>query len=570
MDRNTAAQTIRIELSPEEQAPPAPAAARQSSICPPSRRMAPTEATLYLEFMRGIYDAVLITNRAGCIVDGNARAVEFFQYALPELRAQNILNLIVGFNQKLLSAVWQNLEHNRFTLIEAFGRRQDQSLFPTEIAPSPLHLGGEIHLGFFVRDITKRKKNEEDLRRTQQQLARAERLEMSSNLAGHIAHDFNNLLTPLIIYPDFIREHLPPDSPAQTDLQAIKKTAHTLAEINQQLLALARRGYHEQVPFNINEIVKEAVDLLRRLEQQSRITFNLELMDPPHNIKGTPQQLLRVIQNLCQNALDAMSLSGGTLTVRTAKVHLAAPVKHYEVIAAGDYVQLTVTDSGVGIPDEIYDRLFDPFFTTKQAAPRRGSGLGLSVVHGIVKDHHGYIDVESTPGQGTTFSLYFPVCQEAAAVAEETPLRGGQETILLIDDDSSQLDVISRLLAKLGYNALCAQGGEQALALIRECAAKQQPFPDLLILDMVMAPGLNGAQTYQHIKAINPHQKAIMLSGYEESTKVLMAQELGAGQFLRKPVTMEILARAIRAELDGAASLAPGSAAAAEGPAAHA
>ncbi|NLB60391.1 MAG: response regulator, partial [Lentisphaerae bacterium] len=146
----------------------------------------------------------------------------------------------------------------------------------------------------------------------------------------------------------------------------------------------------------------------------------------------------------------------------------------------------------------------------------------------------------------------------------------GQETILLIDDDSSQLDVISRLLAKLGYNALCAQGGEQALALIRECAAKQQPFPDLLILDMVMAPGLNGAQTYQHIKAINPHQKAIMLSGYEESAKVLMAQELGAGQFLRKPVTMEILARAIRAELDGAASLAPGSAAAAEGPAAHA
>lgn len=681
MDANSSAQTLRIELPPEARATPgarvvprpsaAKAAARPRQV---RNKLGPEERNLYDEFMHSIYDAVVITDDAGQIVDGNLRAAELFQYDNAELCTTSVFQIVSGLTLSLLGAVRGNLEQQCFTLIKAYGRRKDQSLFPLEIAPSQLHLGGESHWGFFIRDITQRAEAEAAIKETEErfraifdnvpdgivmvdaktrrfsmankamcdmlgytveelanmgiehihpaqdlplvleqfeklvrrdietafsvpvkrkngsvfyvdasvffitqadktymagmfrditerkqateallktriQLDRAERLEMAGSIAGHIAHDFNNLLTPLLVYPGFIREHLPKDSPALADLQVIEKTARTIAEINQQLLALSRRGYHEQVVLNVNGIIRDAVDLFRRSSQFEGIGFKLDLAADLLNMKGVAQQLTRVIHNLCQNSVEAMRERGGTLSIRTENVYLDKPLKKYESVAVGEYIKVALADSGHGIPEEIQDRIFDPFFTTKRTAHVQGCGLGLSVVHGIVKDHQGYIDLDSRVGQGTVFSLYFPTCREDIPLVSSEAVEGGTETLLIVDDDSLQREVVARLAIKLGYTVLDAPSGEEAVRIIQDCRVARRPFPDLVLLDMVMDPGMNGAQTYQRLKEINPAQKAIILSGYEETVKVIQVQALGAGAFIRKPVELVRLAKAIRKEL---------------------
>ena len=678
MDNQSASQPLRLQW-PAARRPRCgrgPAAAKaELPVRHVRHKLTLEERALYDEFMRSIYDAVIITDDTGRIVDGNPRALDLFHFDLPGLCATTIFNVINGMTLPLLAAIRDNLDRQRFTLIKGYGARQDQSSFPVEIALGQLHLGGETHWGFFIRDITRRaaaeaavkeqeqrfheifnhvpdgivvvdqqtgkiilanramgamlgypaaelagleiaqihppqdlpyvreqfgklarreistvdsipvkrkdgrvfyveitvffitladktrmagvfrditerKQAAEALLKTRVQLDRAERLEMAGNIAGHIAHDFNNLLTPLMVYPGFIREHLPKDSPALEDLQIIEKTARTIADINQQLLALSRRGYHEQQVLSINEIIQNAVELLKHGGQFQKIAVKLDLARDLFNMKGVVQQLTRVIQNLCQNAIEAMGEQGGTLTIRTENCYLDAPLKKYESVAVGEYLKVAVTDTGPGVPAENRDRIFDPFFTTKRSARVHGSGLGLSVVHGIVKDHQGYIDLESEAGQGAIFSLYFPICREEVTIITSEPLRGGSETLLIVDDDSLQREVVSRMAIKLGYTVLNAPSGEDAIQAVRDCPAVGRSFPDLVLLDMVMDPGLNGLQTYQRLKAINPGQKALILSGYEESAKVVQAQALGAGTFVRKPVDIGRLAKAIRQELD--------------------
>ncbi len=550
------AQTLRIKLPVAEPTGPGSlqASRKTPKLAAPGGssagvKLGDSEQTLYRDFMQSIYDAVLVANWDGRIVDGNARALEFLRYSLDELRERTLFDVLYGLDEAILRQICENLVHDQFTLIEeAYCRRKDQSLFPAEIATNRLHLGGEQHICFFVRDITRRKQDETLLRDTRDQLARAERLEMAGRIAGHIAHDFNNLLTPLLAYPDFIREALPPDSPAREDLNVIATTAQQIADINQQLLALSRRAYHEQALLNLNHVVETELARLARSEPGAQVTRRQELAPDLLNMKGSTQQLLRVIQNLCQNALEAMS-PAGTLTVRTFNVYLDEPIQKYERMEAGEYVAVSIADTGHGIPTEIRDKIFDPFFTTKKADLKRGSGLGLSVVRGIVKDHNGYLDLESQPGQGTVFTLYFPACREALDQPDEPRQRGGTERILLVDDDRLQIEVMGRLLRKLGYTVESARSGEEALRLM-EAGRATHELPDLVVLDMVMGSGMDGAQTFERMKDLHPGQKSIIVSGYSESPRVDLAQSLGAGAYLRKPVTIEKLGRAVREELD--------------------
>ncbi|MDD5677616.1 MAG: ATP-binding protein [Kiritimatiellae bacterium] len=508
-----------------------------------------SEYTLYHEFLQGIYDAVLITDWEGRILDGNTRSTEFLHYAVSELREKSIFDIICGFDEDLLRKICANLDRDRFTLIEvAYCQRKDQSLFPAEIASNKLHLGDEKHICFFVRDITRRKQDEQLLRQTRDQLARAERLELAGSIAGHIAHDFNNLLTPLVAYPKFIRAKLPENSPARADIDVIAKTAQQMADINQQLLALSRRAHYEQSVLNINAMIETEASFLKRDELARGIKLDLALAGDLLNIKGSPQQLLRVIQNLCRNAIEAMG-STGTLTIKTENACLDSPVKKYELIAPGEYVKVSITDTGHGIPPEIHDKLFDPFFTTRKADKQRGSGLGLSVVRGIVKDHHGFIDLESTVGIGSTFIVYLPACRDKIQPVEPEIHYTGTETIMVVDDDELQINVMTRLLQAIGYTVESAHSGKEALQLFATHKAKGY-FPQLVILDMVIGDGMDGTDVYRKLKAINPKQKAIIVSGYAESPRIALAQTLGAGAFLRKPVTFEKLGKAVRQELD--------------------
>ncbi|NLE67477.1 MAG: PAS domain S-box protein, partial [Lentisphaerae bacterium] len=222
------------------------------------------ELAIYRQIMHGIYDAVIVTNMPGEIIDVNPRALEFFRFDLPALCRMSIRDIVRGFNDSVLNTICENLSEERFTFIEAYCRRQTGVSFPAEIVASKLMLAGETCLSFFIRDITKRKENEEALDRTQKKLAQAERLETAGSIAGHIAHDFNNLLTPLLGYPDLIVDELPPDSQSRSDLMLIKKTAQQIADINQQLLALSRRGYYEQSALNVNVVIRDVVQVLNR------------------------------------------------------------------------------------------------------------------------------------------------------------------------------------------------------------------------------------------------------------------------------------------------------------------
>jgi two-component system cell cycle sensor histidine kinase/response regulator CckA len=260
-------------------------------------------------------------------------------------------------------------------------------------------------------------------------------------------------------------------------------------------------------------------------------------------VSSSAAQLLRVVSNLLTNACEAMPVRG-TLLVKTENLYVDQPIGSYSVVEVGEYVRLQVGDTGCGVPLEIRGRIFEAFFTTKTGGRRRGSGLGLSIVEAIVADHRGYIDLESSPGTGSTFSVYLPVCRETVGEKPAEVYPGGDEAILVVDDDQVQRDVLGNLLSSLGYQVRTAASGEDALAQLQ-----RQPA-DLLIVDMIMPAGIDVAEVYRRARAVHPGLPTIILSGYAESGRVRKALTMGVGAYLPKPVTLENLARAVRHELE--------------------
>lgn len=384
------------------------------------------------------------------------------------------------------------------------------------------------------RDITHLKNMEE-------QLMRAQRLETAGRIAGQVAHDFNNLLAPLVGYPELIKMRLPEGHPARAYCDAMLEAAQQMATISEDLLALGRRGHFNHEPTDLNRLVDQALGQMDAMP--STLIVNRGLADDLLPVEGAPAQLARVLTNLIANAREAMS-DVGTVSLRTENVYLDQPVGRYGQVAVGEYVLFEVSDTGIGIAPEVRDRIFDAFFTTKQAGRRRGSGLGLSVVQSIVEDHSGYLDVTSEVGSGTTFRVYLPISRVAVASAPREGIVGGSERILIVDDDAGQRGVARDLLETLGYRVHAVSSGEEALAYFRNDDA------DLVVLDMVMPPGMDGAESYRRILDLRPRQRALVVSGFAESDRVRLAQELGAGPYVRKPVTLEKLGLAVRAELD--------------------
>lgn len=401
-------------------------------------------------------------------------------------------------------------------------------------APIRDQKGNVIGVVLVFREITESKK-------LQEALARAQRLETASMVASQVAHDFNNLLAPLIAYPEFIKQELSKDNPAIKYLEDIESSAQQMADINQQLLTLGRRSHYNLEPLNINRIIKQAIKQIQPLPDSLKITLDLakDLM----NIKGGDSQIFRVVLNLIINARESMR-DNGEITIKTENQYVDRKRGQFNIVTRGEYVKMTVSDTGPGIPQEIRGRIFDPFFTTKTTEKKRGSGLGLSVVSAVVEEHSGFIDFECPPGMGTSFFIYFPITREVVEDSTAGQVTGGSESILVVDDDKTQREVTSRLLQKLGYAAEAVESGEEAVEYLKSCPR------DLIVLDMIMPNGIDGAETYRRILEINSNQKAILVSGYAESERVRQALDLGAGSFVRKPLTLKTLAMAVRKELD--------------------
>jgi len=308
------------------------------------------------------------------------------------------------------------------------------------------------------------------------------------------------------------------------------------------LLTLGRRGHYNLGRVDLNRLIEKLFDAC---PLPKTVVLQKDLADDLMPVLGGETQISRALMNLITNAVEAMD-EIGTLSLSTRNVYLDEPMRGYETVERGEYARVDLRDTGAGIESPILDRIFDPFFSTKKADRKRGSGLGLSVVRAVLEDHHGYIGVESRPGRGSLFSLYFPITREEGERGEwreSSEVPGGSEKILVVDDDPVQREVLLHLLGRLGYAVHTVESGEAALAHVRHHPQ------DLLLLDMVM-DGIDGTETFRRIRSFSPDQKAIILSGYAESDRVTEALRIGAGDFVNKPIDLPTLARAVRKELD--------------------
>ena len=402
-------------------------------------------------------------------------------------------------------------------------------------------------IGIF-RDITAQKKMEKDNRKLEESLNQAKKMEALGLLAGGVAHDLNNILSGIVGYPDLLLMDLPEDSPLVPSILAIQESGEKAAKIVQDLLTLSRRGITIREIVNLNDIISQFLlspECQKILSFHPFSTIERQLNAPRPYIKGSPVHLSKTIMNLIANGAEAQP-QGGTITISTENQHLTTPLPGHEKSIPGEYIVLKVKDHGTGIQPRDLDRIFEPFFT-KKVMGRSGTGLGMAVVWGTVQDHGGFIDVQSELEKGTCFTLYFPVTREEIIPAAPTPsldeMKGKGEPILIVDDILEQREMVSAMLERLNYRPHALPGGEQALEWLNENSA------DLIILDMIMEPGMDGLSTYEKILEISPKQRAVIASGFSETKRVKKAQELGAGACIKKPYTLEKLAMAIKAEL---------------------
>jgi signal transduction histidine kinase/CheY-like chemotaxis protein len=398
-------------------------------------------------------------------------------------------------------------------------------------------------------EMAERARVEEERRALDEKLQRAKRMEGLGILAGGVAHDLNNILVGTVSYPDLLLTRLPADSPLREPLETIRRSGVKAAAIVQDLLTLARRGVASPQVLNLNTVITDyfsSPEYERLKSFHPHVDVDLELDPGLPNLSGSPIHLLKVVMNLVSNAAEAMP-DGGKIVVSTSAEHTGPRVGSFESIEAGDYVLLRVSDTGIGIPKEDIDRIFEPFFT-KKVMGRSGTGLGMTVVWGTVKDHEGHIDVESAVGKGTAFTLYFPAkADKSASIQGMEPVAQGMargESILIVDDVREQREIAAKMLAELGYSVEAVSNGEEAIAYVNRSPV------DLLILDMYMEPGMDGFDTYREALKLRPGQKAIITSGYAETRRVKETQELGAGAYIRKPFFMDTIGAAIRTELD--------------------
>ena len=478
----------------------------------------------------------------------------FINNALCKIRGCSRDELMGMNNQQFMSQEGAKKVYKAFNKVYTTGKsvkglewetiRPDGTISYEETSTSLMKDSEGRPVGFrgIVRDVTERNKAEKEKKKLEAQLQQALRMEAIGTLAGGIAHNFNNLLMSIIGNASIVLLDLDHDHPYYNHLKNIEKQVKSGSKLTRQLLGYAREGRYEIKPISLNQLVKETSNTYG--EARKDITIHREFTEKLYGIEADQDQIEQVLFNLYVNAADAMP-GGGDLFLNTMNVtNKDMTGKPYEP-KPGNYVLLTVRDTGAGMDKKTMDRIFDPFFTTKGFA--QGTGLGLASAYGIVKGHGGYIDVFSDKEKGSTFNIYLPATKNE--VEEEKELSGelveGQDTVLLIDDEEIVLDTGEQMLRRLGYEVFLAGSGQEALELYERDHNKI----DLVLIDMVM-PAIGGGETYDRMKEINPKVKVLLSSGYSvdgEATEIL---ERGCDGFIQKPFDLEQLSRSIRDILD--------------------
>ncbi len=492
-------------------------------------------------------DAISLT-QDGIIMDVNPAWLNLHGYETSkEVIGRDIVNFVHRADHHKLDTgtgkhSWPDIAKHGFSVRDI---RKDGSTVDVEIYSSCIKIGGRGVILSTVRDLTERNKAETEKLALETRLRQSEKMEAIGALASSVAHDLNNILSGLISYPELLLFDLPDDSPIRDPIATIKKSGEKASAIVQDLLTLARRGVEITHTVDLNQIIAdylESPEFERLIGFHNKISISQDLSSDLRNIMGSAVHLSKTVMNLVSNAAEAMP-RGGTIRITTRNYTADDMPKDKTALPKGDYILLEIRDTGIGIAQTDIARIFEPFYT-KKVMGRSGTGLGMAVVWGTVQDHHGFIEVDSVVGEGTRFSLYFPSTFQqlqlnAGHKSIEIPLGSG-ETILIVDDVVEQRDIASRILKRLGYKVVSVMSGEAAIEYM------QHHCVDLLLLDMMMDPGIDGYDTYQRILEINPDQHALIASGYTQSDRVQKAMGLGNCGYVKKPYSLEGIATAVR------------------------
>ena len=498
--------------------------------------------------LESVPNGIVIHDADGNFLYANQRVCDMHGYRWDEFISLNLRQITEPASAKLIDARMREISSRGEVSFEVEHIKKDGTILPLWVNVKTATWGGKKVSISVEIDLTERRRDEDEKRSLEERLRRSEKMEALGQLAGGVAHDLNNVLGILSGYSELLLMEIPEGSRSRGHVEKILQSTGKGAAIIQDLLTLARRGVTVSDVINLNSIISgflKAPAFEGIKDYHRRVIFNMECEPNLLNIKGSPIHLEKTLLNLVSNAAESIS-DAGKVTIRTENRYLDKPLSGYDEVNQGDYVVLTVSDTGMGIPTENRKKIFEPFYT-KKAMGRSGTGLGLAIVWGTVKDHNGYIDVQTEVGKGTTFTLYFPVTREELIAPKEKEIieqyMGKGDSVLVVDDIAEQRDVASSLLTRLGYDVHTVFSGEEALEYLKNHKA------DMLVIDMIMAPGIDGLETYQKILEINPIQKAILVSGFSETDRVKEALSLGAGAYVKKPYVLETIGVAIRDEL---------------------
>jgi PAS domain S-box-containing protein len=487
---------------------------------------------------------VTLINKKGCEVLGYTEAEilgrSWFDYFLPEEQREGARSVF----QQLMVGKVKPAEYVENPILTKDGEKRYIDWHNISLKNRTGAIMGTFSSG---EDITERKEAQEERMELQIQLQQAQKMEAIGTLAGGIAHDFNNILMPLLIHTEMTLEALPEDSPWIFNLEEVLKAGNRAKDLVKQILTFSRQSEEQKTHLKLRFVIEDCMKLLRSsLPSTIEIQLNIETQPGLDTVYADFTQLHQILMNICTNAYHAMREKGGILEIRLENINIDSNSKDFSPdLIPGTYHQLSIRDTGRGMEKETMDRIFDPYFTTKEKG--EGTGLGLSVVHGIVKNHEGVITVESEPGDGTTFHVFLPVAEqeEKIEIKKAVGMPKGDERVLFVDDEQSMTRVIRVMLERLGYTVKVRTNSLEALEAFR---ANPDEF-DLLITDQTM-PHMTGSELARKIMHIRQDIPIILCSGFSQKMNKAKAQKMGIRAFVMKPLIMSELAQIIRTVLD--------------------
>ncbi|HEX8948421.1 MAG TPA: ATP-binding protein [Dissulfurispiraceae bacterium] len=484
------------------------------------------------------FDVIVITDEDGCITYANPAFETVTEYRVEEVAGRKTSVLKSGLHDgAFYRKLWETIKAGDVWRGEFTNRKKSGELYHTSAIIFPIHSEREVNYASIQRDITQEK-------RLYEQLLRAQKMEAIGTLAGGIAHDFNNLLTAILGYSEILLSTAREGDALYRPATIIYHAAEKGAELAKKILTVTRKEKMETKPVDMNEIVDNSMELLQRsIPKSIEIIANLG-KDLPL-VRADATQIQQVIMNLAVNARDAMP-DGGTLTIETETLDTEDRSSDNTPLSGSGFVKLSISDTGTGMDTDTQRRIFDPFFTTKETG--KGTGLGLYIVHSVVSNHGGYVNLYSEPGKGTRFAIYLPIAKGDTAedvYRSEDNIRGS-ETVLIIDDDIDVRELCRDMLEPLGYTVLSAGNGSDGINLFRQMKDKIS----VVVLDMIM-PKMGGNEVYHALRTIDPALRVVLCSGYSHNgfAGIDSLLKRGVKAFIQKPFTRFAIAHAIRKAL---------------------